>query len=114
MKSITWIKMALAGGVMCIGGPALILWISPTEEELFLKYNPDLQRKSLENRRGKQEDFDNFVKNLKRLSRSDRHIWMVQEEEASRLRKEGIQAELERRREEEERRVEIRDSLKTK
>lgn len=36
------------------------------------RYNPELQRKSLENRKGKQEDFDNFVTNLKSYSKSDK------------------------------------------
>ncbi|TVY54225.1 Assembly factor cbp4 [Lachnellula cervina] len=68
-------KMALAGGICCIGGPALIYWVTPSEEELFLRYNPELQKRSLENRQEKQEDFDNFVKKLKVLSKSDKPIW---------------------------------------
>lgn len=36
------------------------------------RYNPELQRKSLENRKGKQEDFDKFVNNLKSYSKSDK------------------------------------------
>lgn len=47
-------------------------WLTPTEEELFLRYNPDLQKRSLENRIGKQQDFDNFVGKLKEYSKSDR------------------------------------------
>ena len=57
---------------MCIGGPALIYWVSPTEEELFKKYNPELQKRSLENRQRKQEDFEHFVGNLKEYSKSDK------------------------------------------
>jgi CBP4 len=65
---------------LSIGGPALVYWLSPTEEELFLKYNPDLQKRSLENRIGKQQDFDNFVGKLKEYSKSDRpsrFLWFV-------------------------------------
>ncbi|KAF7187433.1 Assembly factor cbp4 [Pseudocercospora fuligena] len=116
MRTITWVKMALAGGVMCVGGPALIYYVTPSEEELFLKYNPELQRRSLERRKEKQEDFDQFVNNLKRYSKSEKPIWTVQEEEATRMRREGVQAELDRRRaaqqEAEERRMEIKNSLK--
>jgi hypothetical protein len=61
-----------SGSICCIGGPALIYYVSPTEEELFLKYNPELQKRSLENRREKQEDFDNFVNKLKVYSKSDK------------------------------------------
>ncbi|KAH9884027.1 CBP4-domain-containing protein [Xylariomycetidae sp. FL2044] len=86
-KSRTWLKMLAAGAVTCIGGPALVIWVSPTEEELFQKYNPDLQKKSLERRFEKQQEFDDFVGRLKEYSKSDKHIWTVQEE-ALRKRKE--------------------------
>ncbi|ESZ94795.1 hypothetical protein SBOR_4814 [Sclerotinia borealis F-4128] len=75
-------KMAIAGVTCCVGGPALIYYVSPTEEELFLKYNPELQKRSLENRVGKQEDFDNFVSRLKE------YIW-VEAEEAARKNRSG-------------------------
>ncbi|PMD33244.1 CBP4-domain-containing protein [Hyaloscypha variabilis F] len=77
-KAINWRlygKMAAAGAICCIGGPALIIWVSPTEEELFLKYNPDLQKRSLANRVGRQQDFDDFVGKLKEYSKSDKPIW---------------------------------------
>lgn len=48
------------------------MWLTPTEEELFARYNPELQRRSLENRQQKQEDFDNFVTRLKEYSKSDK------------------------------------------
>lgn len=58
---------------MCIGGPALIYYVMPTEEELFLRYNPELQKRSLERRQEKQEDFDKFVGKLKEYSKSEKH-----------------------------------------
>lgn len=64
-----------SGATICIGGPALVYYVSPTEEELFLKYNPDLQKRSLENRRERQQDFDNFVGKLKEYSKSNKPIW---------------------------------------
>ena len=48
------------------------MWLTPTEEELFAKYNPELQKRSLENRQQKQEDFDQFVRRLKEYSKSDK------------------------------------------
>lgn len=62
------------------------MWLSPTEEELFLRYNPELQKRSLENRYQKQKDFDDFVNRLKEYSKSDKPIWEVQAE-AEKLRK---------------------------
>lgn len=55
-----------------MGGPALTYWVSPTEEELFKKYNPDLQKKSLANRAERQKEFDDFVGKLKEYSKSDK------------------------------------------
>jgi hypothetical protein len=65
-------KMTAAFLSLSVGGPALIYYVAPTEEELFLKYNPDLQKRSLENRVERQEDFDNFVTKLKEYSKSDK------------------------------------------
>lgn len=61
-----------SGAVICVGGPALTYYLTPTEEELFKKYNPDLQRKSLERRAERQEEFDHFVTKLKEYSKSDK------------------------------------------
>lgn len=55
-----------------MGGPALTYWVSPTEQELFKKYNPDLQKKSLANRAERQREFDDFVGKLKEYSKSDK------------------------------------------
>lgn len=85
----TWLKMLAVGGAVCVGGPALVLWVQPTDEELFKKYNPELQKKSLERRYEKQKDFDDFVTQLKEYSKSDKPIWVVQEE-AARKRKEEM------------------------
>ncbi|KAI2604788.1 CBP4-domain-containing protein [Hypoxylon fragiforme] len=83
----TWIKMMAAGGVMCIGGPALVWWVSPTDEELFKKYNPELQKKSLARRYERQKEFDDFMTQVKADSKSSKPIWTVQED-ALRKRKE--------------------------
>ena len=58
---------------MVIGGPALVYYVTPTEEQLFLKYNPELQKRSLENRAQKEQDFEDFVQRLKVYSKSDKH-----------------------------------------
>lgn len=67
-----WLKSTSSGAVICVGGPALVHYVSPTEEELFKKYNPDLQKKSLANRQEKQQEFDEFVSKLKEYSKSDK------------------------------------------
>jgi hypothetical protein len=78
------------GAILCIGGPALVWYVTPTEEEIFKvrlflatracssvlhpsqRYNPELQAKSLAGREQRQKDFDAFVGQLKEASRSDK------------------------------------------
>jgi hypothetical protein len=46
--------------------------VQPTDEELFQKYNPELQKRSLERRVERQQEFDDFVTRLKEYSKSDK------------------------------------------
>ncbi|KAG7152702.1 Nascent polypeptide-associated complex subunit beta like protein [Verticillium longisporum] len=48
------------------------MWLTPTEEELFKRYNPDLQKRSLERREQTQQEFDQYVGKLKELSKSNK------------------------------------------
>lgn len=65
--------VANRGAVCCIGGPALVYYVQPTDEELFKRYNPELQKKSLNRRYERQKEFDDFVTQLKTDSKDDRH-----------------------------------------
>ncbi|KAF1827247.1 CBP4-domain-containing protein [Dissoconium aciculare CBS 342.82] len=116
MRTVTWVKMAVAGVTCCVGGPALIYYVTPTEEELFKRYNPELQRRSLERRQGNQEEFEVFVNKLKEYSKDEKPIWTAWEQDVEKRRREGVLAELERRKaadaEAEARRQEIRNSIK--
>lgn len=46
--------------------------LTPTEEELRAKYNPDLLKKSIEMREEREQEFDEFVTKLKEYSKSDK------------------------------------------
>lgn len=46
--------------------------LTPTEEELRSRYNPDLLKKSIEGREERQQEFDDFVTRLKEYSKSDK------------------------------------------
>lgn len=48
------------------------MWVQPTDEELFERYNPELQKRSLEGRYERQKNFDDFVTKLKEFSKSDK------------------------------------------
>ncbi|KAK7528480.1 uncharacterized protein IWZ02DRAFT_12353 [Phyllosticta citriasiana] len=74
-RAATWIKMLAAGVGLCVGGPALTYWVMPSEDELFKRYNPELQKRSLEKREMREQEFDNFVNKLKDWSKSDKPIW---------------------------------------
>ena len=47
--------------------------LTPTEEELFQKYNPDLQKRSLANKERREQEFDDFVSTIKEAAKSDKH-----------------------------------------
>lgn len=46
------------------------MWLTPTEEELFSRYNPELQKRALERREQTQLEFDAYVNKLKEYSKS--------------------------------------------
>lgn len=71
-RNIQSLTLDHSGGAIIVGGPALVYYVQPTEEELFKRYNPDLQKKSLANRDQRQKDFDEFVNKLKEHSKSDK------------------------------------------
>lgn len=66
--------------MVCVGGPAFVFWVQPTDEELFKRYSPELQKKSLERRHERQQEFDDFVNQLKDFSKSDKHSTSVESE----------------------------------
>ncbi|KAL4883959.1 hypothetical protein BJY04DRAFT_183596 [Aspergillus karnatakaensis] len=76
----TWLKMLGVGIVICVGGPALVQNIRPTDEELFKRYNPDLQKRSLEEGDRRAQEFDEYVTRLKQWSKSDKSIWFAAQE----------------------------------
>ena len=48
------------------------------------RYNPELQKRSLENREKKQQDFASFITKLKEYSKSDKPIWEAAAEDEAR------------------------------
>lgn len=55
-----------------VGGPLFTAWVSPSEEEIRAKYNPDLRRRSIEGKAAREQEFDEFVTKLKEYSKSDK------------------------------------------
>ncbi|CAD0056916.1 unnamed protein product, partial [Aureobasidium pullulans] len=86
-----WAKMIGSGAVLCIGGPYLIYYVTPTEEELFM-------RRSLENRKEKQENFNEWVTQLKKHSKSDLPLWTAWDKSSAEHKEAGVARLLEERR----------------
>lgn len=61
-----------SGAVICVGGPAFVQYIRPTDEELFQRYNKDIQKQSLEEGPRRAKEFDDYVNRLKEWSKSDK------------------------------------------
>lgn len=61
-----------SGLTVGIGGPAFTAWVSPSEEEIRAKYNPELRQRSIEGKAAREAEFDEFVTRLKEYSKSDK------------------------------------------
>ncbi|RPB27506.1 assembly factor cbp4 [Terfezia boudieri ATCC MYA-4762] len=83
-KTVTGLKMAVGGLAVLIGGPALTWYVMPSEEELFKRYNPDLQRRALSERPARLQAHADFMHKLSEYSKSDKPIWTVAAEEQAR------------------------------
>ncbi|CUS09453.1 unnamed protein product [Tuber aestivum] len=95
MRPIAYIKMFVAGTVCCVGGPALVYYVTPDPDELFKRYNPELQKKTLEMREVREKRYAEFMGKLREYSKSDKPIWVVAAEEEK---KQKIAANAERKR----------------
>ncbi|KAH8695235.1 assembly factor cbp4 [Talaromyces proteolyticus] len=80
----TWVKMITLGAAVSIGGPLFVQSIRPSDEELFSRYNPELQKSALENRDRREKEYDEYVNKLKEWSKSDKSIWFAVKEEEER------------------------------
>ncbi|KAL2410837.1 hypothetical protein ABEF95_012603 [Exophiala dermatitidis] len=89
-------KMAAIFVTCCIGGPALMYYVTPSEGELFKKFNPELQKRNLELRDQRQQNYQEFLDQLKEYSKSDKPIWIAAAEAEAKAKD-----ELARRKEEE-------------
>ncbi|EGD85021.1 hypothetical protein H112_08745 [Trichophyton rubrum D6] len=75
MSARSWAKMLVGGAVLIIGGPAMVDYLRPTDEELFKRFNPEIQKRNLENRERRQQEFDHFMTQLKERTSSSRNMW---------------------------------------
>ncbi|KAF8472610.1 hypothetical protein BDZ91DRAFT_715424 [Kalaharituber pfeilii] len=102
----TILKMALGGGLVLIGGPALTYYVMPEPDELFKRYNPELQKRALAEREARIAAHAEFMHKLEKYSKSDKPIWQLAAEDQKRQRAEAaaerkrVRDELERQKQE--------------
>ncbi|KAJ5787601.1 hypothetical protein N7457_002591 [Penicillium paradoxum] len=80
-RAAVWAKTIAGGLLIVVGGPALVEYIRPSDEELRKRYNPDLQKRSAEQGDRRAQEFDDYVTKLKEWSKSDKSIWYAAQEE---------------------------------
>ncbi|KAJ5203770.1 uncharacterized protein N7498_004649 [Penicillium cinerascens] len=104
-----WFKTAVGGLALCVGGPAMVQWLRPSDEELVKQYSPELKKRSAEQGNSKEQEFDDYVKKLKEWSKSDKSIWFAAKEEQD---AKQAQIDAQRRRTKEETRVQREEMRK--
>ncbi|EEQ91657.1 assembly factor cbp4 [Blastomyces dermatitidis] len=110
-RLVTTVKMVGAGALLCIGGPLLVEYVRPTEEELFQKFSPELQKRNLETREQRQKDFDTFVTQLKTHAKSHKSIWHAMKENEATSRRQLDMRRKEEQEEAERQKAQIRKEL---
>ncbi|KAI5846177.1 hypothetical protein BZA05DRAFT_140734 [Tricharina praecox] len=112
MRTTTILKMAFAGIACCVGGPALVMYVTPDPDELFSRYNPELQAKALSEREQRLKDHGEFMAKLREYSKSDKPIWIVAAEEEKKAAKAKARERKRIREELEQQRLEILEEQK--
>ncbi|CRG86326.1 Assembly factor cbp4 [Talaromyces islandicus] len=107
----TWVKMLGLGAAISIGGPLFVQYIRPSDEEIFQKYNPELQKASIENRDRREKEYDDYVNKLKEWSKSDKSIWFAVKEEEARRKAQAEQTTAQAKEEQQAQREEMRKEL---
>lgn len=89
---ITYTNPPHSGTVLVVGGPALTRSLMPKPEELFERYNPELQKRVIENRPKVEKEYQEFLNDLKEVSQSDKTLWEAAKEISERREKARLEA----------------------
>ncbi|KEF61914.1 uncharacterized protein A1O9_03486 [Exophiala aquamarina CBS 119918] len=69
--------------------------VTPSEGELFKRFNPELQKKNLEMRDQRIQNHEEFITQLKEYSKSDKPIWVAAAEAQEKAREQLIKRQVE-------------------
>ncbi|KAK5944914.1 Assembly factor cbp4 [Knufia obscura] len=104
-------KMAAVFLGCSIGGPLIMYYVTPSEGELFKRFNPDLQKRNLEMRPERERNYKDFAAKMIEYSKSDKPIWAAEEEARMKAREEILARESEERKVREERAAAMRAEM---
>lgn len=86
-------------------------YVTPSEGELFKRFNPDLQKRNLEMREEREKNYKDFAAKMIEYSKSDKPIWDAEAEARQRVRNDIMRRETEERRIRDERAKEMRAEM---
>lgn len=101
-------KMAGVFLACSLGGPAIMYYVTPEEGELFKRFNPDLQKRNLEMREEREKNYLDFASKMKEYSKSDKPIWLVEQEANKKAREDIYRREADERKEKERVKAEMK------
>ena len=104
-------KMAAVFLGCSIGGPLLMYSVTPSEGELFKRFNPDLQKRNIEMRPEREKNYRDFAAKMIEYSKSDKPIWAAEEDARMKVREEILSRETAERKVRDERAAEMRAEL---
>lgn len=104
-------KMLGVFALCAIGGPAIMYYVTPAEGELFKRFNPDLQKRNLEMREQREQNYKDFAAKMIEYSKSDKPIWVAEEESRRRAREDILRREAEQQRQRDSIAREIREEI---
>lgn len=107
-------KMLGVFALCSIGGPAIMYYVTPSEGELFQRFNPDLQKRNLEMRDERERNYKDFAAKMIEYSKSDKPIWIAEEESRQKAREEILRRERTGRSEKAEIAKQIREEMKNR
>lgn len=86
-------------------------YVTPSEGELFKRFNPDLQKRNLELRDEREKNYRDFAAKMIEYSKSDKPIWEAEADARQRVRNEIMRRETEERKIRDERAKEMRAEM---
>lgn len=86
-------------------------YVTPSEGELFKRFNPDLQKRNLEMREEREKNYKDFAQKMIEYSKSDKPIWAAEDDARQKVRDSILARETAERKERDERARAMREEM---